>query len=174
MSHLVHLWQSLKLPLWRFPSIAYAFHDARRVFKPRSNVHGLLLQFPEMLPSDSCTLSSRGGGRGVWGGLLLSSSSYCLVPMSCETRSWPDHRFNNTPWYTRFSPRCGTRYPKNVYQSLTFGVWVPFSTHYTLDSDGICFKVYKKKKLDSGATPCRITHRDDKCRWHIVCRFAGG
>lgn len=41
----------------------------------------------------------------------------------------------------------GTRYPKNVDQSLTFGVWVPFSTHYTLDSDGISFKVYKEKSL---------------------------
>lgn len=118
MSHLVHLWQSLKPPLWRFPSIAYVFHDARRVFKPCSNVHRLLLQFPEMLPSDSCTLSSGGGGGGVWGGLLLSSSSYCLVPMSCETRSWPDHRFNNTPWYMRFPPplwnsiskKCGPKF----------------------------------------------------------------
>lgn len=72
-----------------------------------------------------------------------------------------------------FPPRCGTRYPKNVDQSLTFGVWVPFSTHYTLNSDGICFKVNKKKSLILVLRLVAL-HTDDKCWWRIVCRFAGG
>lgn len=49
--------------------------------------------------------------------------------------------------------RTGKWYSKMEPQSLTLGVWVPFSVDCPLDLDGICFKVCKKHTL----LPCRTT-----------------
>lgn len=140
------------------------FYDARHILRVEVSVaqmfdcaHSFLKYLPQI------PVLSVGG--------LPSSSSYCLVPMSCETGSWPDHRFNNTLWYTRsFTPstRTGEWYSKTEPRSLTLGVWVPFSVNCPLDLDGVCFKVCKK--AHSAPMSHNIAHSNDKCWWHIFLR----
>lgn len=140
------------------------FYDARHILRVDVSVaqmfdcsHSFLHFLPQIL------VLSVGG--------LLSSSSYCLVPMSCETGSWPDHRFNNTLWYTRTFPpstRTGKWYPKMEPQSLTLGVWVPFSLDYPLDLDGISFKVRKKAH---SAPMSHNSNSNDKCWWNIFLQI---
>lgn len=67
----------------------------------------------------------------------LSSSSYCLVPMSCETGSRPDYTFNNALWYMTSSVlmicHFGGNYDLNVLRShslTVFLLWYPWTCHY--------------------------------------------
>lgn len=158
MSHSVCLWRGLRLQSQLFLHACLRHPACLMGWRQRCSNVRLLSQFPEVPPSASCPLR---GGTAVL--LKLLSGSHEL---------WngivPDHRFNNTLWYTRslhLSTRTGTRYPKTELQSLTLGVWVPFYAHYLLDLDGICFKAF------SGPMSHSIAHWNDKCWWQIFCRF---
>lgn len=123
--------------------------------------HNFLKYLPQISVLGVCVCGE--GARGA-----LSSSSYCLVPMSSETGSWPDHRFNNSLWYTRsFRPltRTATWYSKTEPQSLTLGAWVPFSVDCPLDLDGVCFIKCVKSTL------CSHVSQHCKSKWQMLVAY---